>query len=131
MLKQMALVALGGAVGSVLRYKFGGWILHHAPATEFPLSTFAVNIAGCFAIGVLAALAEHHDLFSTSTRLLLITGLLGGFTTFSAFGYESALLLRRALFTTAFLYVAASVLAGVLAVFGGLKIVDLIWPPRH
>jgi CrcB protein len=94
-LKQILIVAVGGAVGSVARYKIGGFALHHTQAWDFPLSTFCVNALGCFFIGVLAALVEHHDLFSSSTRLFLFTGLLGGFTTFSAFGYESAFLKAR------------------------------------
>lgn len=131
LLKEIAFVALGGAFGSAARYKLGGWILHHTAGSDFPFSTFFVNLAGCFVIGVLAALAEHHDLFSASARLFLFTGLLGGFTTFSAFGYESIYLLRRALIGVAALYIALSVGAGLAAVFGGMKTVDLLWPPRH
>src|SRR5437764_9405833 len=100
-LKQILIVALGGAIGSVARYKLGGFALHHTQAWNFPVSTFSVNIIGCFVIGLLAALAEHHDLFSPSVRLVLFTGVLGGFTTFSAFGYESVFLLRRGLFLIA------------------------------
>src|SRR6266478_5047230 len=95
MLKQAVIVALGGALGSVARYKFGGFVLHHTQTWNFPVSTFCVNLLGCFAIGMLSALVEHHDLFSLSPRSFLFTGVLGGFTTFSAFGYESAFLLRR------------------------------------
>jgi hypothetical protein len=68
-LKEILIVALGGAVGSVARYKLGGFALHHTQAWNFPVSTFAVNVAGCLAIGILAALVEHHDLFSPSVRL--------------------------------------------------------------
>src|SRR4029077_19220937 len=109
MFKQILIVALGGAVGSVLRYKLGGFALHHTQAWNFPVSTFGVNVIGCFVIGVLAALVEHHDLLSPSMRLLLFTGLLGGFTTFSAFGYESVFLLRRGLISVAVGYVLLSV----------------------
>src|SRR4029077_5806254 len=102
--RHMLIVALGGASGSVARYKLGGFALHHTESWNFPVSTFAVNLLGCFVIGLLAALAEHHDLFSPSLRLLLFTGLLGGFTTFSAFGYESVFLIRRSLFGVACAY---------------------------
>src|SRR5438045_5453660 len=129
--KQILIVALGGGLGSVLRYKLGGFALHHTEAWNFPVSTFSVNVIGCFVIGVLAALVEHHDLFSPSVRLLLFTGLLGGFTTFSAFGYESLYLLRRGLNGIAFSYVLTSVICGIAAVFVGLKMVDLFWPPHH
>jgi CrcB protein len=130
-LKQILIVALGGAVGSVMRYKLGGFALHHTQSWNFPVSTFGVNVAGCFAIGILAALVEHHDLFSPSVRLLLFTGLLGGFTTFSAFGYESVFLLRRGLISVATEYVLFSVLCGWMAVGFGMKLVDQFWPPHH
>jgi len=130
-IKQILIVALGGAVGSVFRYKLGGFALHHTQAWNFPVSTFSINVAGCFAIGILAALVEHHDLFSPTVRLLLFTGLLGGFTTFSAFGYESVFLLRRGLFSIAASYITLSVLGGMIAVFAGLKLIDQFWPPHH
>ena len=130
-LKQILIVAVGGAIGSMLRYKLGGFALHHAQSWNFPVSTFSVNIAGCFAIGILAALVEHHDLFSPSVRLLLFTGLLGGFTTFSAFGYESVFLLRRGFFSIAAGYVLLSVFGGLLAVGVGMRLIDQFWPPHH
>ena len=130
-LKQLFIVALGGAIGSVARYKLGGFALHHTQGWDFPVSTFSVNVIGCFVIGVLAALVEHHDLFSSSVRLLLFTGLLGGFTTFSAFGYESVFLLRRGLLSTATGYVLLSIVCGLGAVFAGIKLIDQIWPAHH
>jgi CrcB protein len=130
-LKQILIVGLGGALGSIARYKFGGLALHRWSGSDFPSSTLAVNLAGCLAIGVLAALVEHHDLFTPSTRLFLFTGLLGGFTTFSAFGYESVFLLRRGLANVASAYAIVSVVGGLTAVWLGLKCVDLIWPSSH
>ena len=130
-LKQIFIVALGGAIGSVARYKLGGFALHHTQSWDFPVSTFSVNMIGCFIIGLLAALVEHHDLFSQSLRLLLFTGVLGGFTTFSAFGYESVFLLRRGLLSTATGYVLFSVVCGLGAVLAGIKLVDQFWPPHH
>jgi fluoride exporter len=130
-LKQILIVGLGGALGSVLRYKIGGFALHHTQSWNFPVSTLSINIAGCFAIGILAALVEHHDLFSPSMRLLLFTGLLGGFTTFSAFGYESVFLIRRGMIPVAMAYVSLSVLCGLAAVSVGLKLIDQFWPPHH
>jgi CrcB protein len=130
-IKQVLIVALGGAVGSVARYKLGGFALHHTSTWNFPVSTFCVNVLGCFVIGLAAALVEHHDLFSPATRLFLFTGLLGGFTTFSAFGYESAFLLRRGMLQVAASYVLLSVSAGLLAVFAGMKLIDLLWPAQH
>src|SRR5262245_11880420 len=106
--KEIVMVALGGAFGSVVRYKLGGFILHHSEYWQFPLSTLSVNLLGCLVIGILGALAEHHDLFSPALRLFLFTGILGGFTTFSAFGYETLFLLRRGLMNIAVWYVLLS-----------------------
>jgi fluoride exporter len=131
MLKQAIVVALGGALGSIARYKLGGFVLHHTNSWNFPASTFFVNVCGCFAMGALAAIAEHHDLLSAYARIFVFTGLLGGFTTFSAFGYESAFLLRRGMPSMALTYAALSVLCGVVGVLLGLEAVDLLWPPRH
>ena len=76
--------------------------------------------------GVLAGLVEKHELFSAETRLFLFTGLLGGFTTFSAFGLETMFLLRRGEPWVAAIYVGASVLLGVIAVWLGIKIVYVL-----
>jgi len=130
-IKPLLVVAIGGAIGSVARYKLGGFVLHHTEGWNFPVSTFLVNVLGCLVIGILAALVEHHDMFSPSIRLLLFTGLLGGFTTFSAFGYESVYLLRRNLLPLAASYLALSVICGVMAVLAGMKLIDLLWPARH
>ena len=116
------MVGLGGMLGAVARYQIGGAILHQTVAWRFPLGTFIVNIAGCFLIGLLAALAEHRDFFSADVRLFLFTGLLGGFTTFSAFGLESLFLIRRGDVAVAALYAVASVLCGIAAVWIGYKL---------
>lgn len=123
------LVGLGGFIGSVARYKLGGWLLHRTAQETFPYSTFAVNVAGCLFVGILAGLAERYELFGPGTRLFLFTGLLGGFTTFSAFGIETMFLLRRGETWVAALYVVASVLIGLLAVWVGIKGISLF--PRE
>ena len=124
-MKQMLIVGLGGFIGSIGRYKLGGVVLHHFASWRFPLSTFLVNVLGCFAIGALAALAEHRDLFSPDTRLFLLTGLLGGFTTFSAFGYEGVSLLRRGDVGIALAYASLSVVCGLAAVWLALKLFSI------
>jgi CrcB protein len=121
-MKQALLVGIGGLLGSVARFKIGGLILHHSGAMRFPLSTFAVNVMGCFVIGALAGLAEHRDMFSPDLRLVLFPGMLGGFTTFSAFGYETIFLIRRGEIGVAFAYTILSVAVGFLAVWLGLKL---------
>ena len=121
------LVALGGSIGAVARYKMSGWILHHTIDWRFPAGTFAVNVLGCLVAGILAGLVEKHDLFSADTRLFLFTGILGGFTTFSAFGLETMFLVQRGQFLIAASNVAASVVAGLLALWVGLGVGSLKW----
>jgi len=119
------LVGLGGFIGSVARYKLGGLVLHLAAQERFPYSTFAVNILGCLVIGLLAGLTERYELFGSGTRLFLFTGLLGGFTTFSAFGLDAMLLVRRGELLVAALYAGASVILGITAVWLGLKFISV------
>lgn len=130
-MKQLLLVGLGGFLGSIARYKFGGFVFHRSEGWNFPLSTFLVNVIGCLAIGLLAGLVERHDLFSPSTRLFLFTGLLGGFTTFSAFAYEDVFLFRRGLTNAATMYIVLSVMAGLAAVWIGLRLINVIWSSHH
>jgi CrcB protein len=122
-MKAMLLVALGGAFGSVARFKLSGLVLHHAIDWRFPAGTFAVNVAGCLIAGVLAALAEKHDFFQADLRLLLFTGFLGGFTTFSAFGLETMYLLKRGDVAIAGANVLLSVALGLVALWIGMSAV--------
>ncbi|MFN2476845.1 MAG: fluoride efflux transporter CrcB [Chthoniobacterales bacterium] len=120
-MKQALIVGLGGFVGSVLRFKVGAVILHHSAAWRFPLSTFCINVIGCFIIGALAGFAERQAM-SAELRLLLFTGLLGGFTTFSAFGLEGVNLIRRGEVGIAVSYALLSVICGFAAVFLALRL---------
>ncbi len=115
-------VGLGGALGAMARHLLGGWVLHHTLQWRFPAGTFAVNVAGCLAVGVLAGLAERHALFSPSLRVFLFTGLLGGFTTYSAFGLETLYLLRRGETGVAAAYVVGSMVLGLAAVWLGWRL---------
>jgi fluoride exporter len=121
-MKSLLLVGLGGCLGAVARYTLGGLVLHHSADWRFPLSTFVVNVSGCLLAGILAGLAEKHDFFTENMRLLLFTGILGGFTTFSAFGLETVYLLQRKEILFALLNAGLSVAAGVLALWVGLKV---------
>jgi len=118
-MKAMLIVALGGALGSVARYKLSGYILHHTLDWRFPAGTFAVNVIGCLVAGVLAGLAERHELLGPEARLLLFTGILGGFTTFSAFGLETMYLLKRGEVLVAGANIVLSVAAGLFALWIG------------
>jgi CrcB protein len=123
-------VGIGGFAGSVLRYKLGGWVIHHTLSGRFPASTFAVNVAGCLLVGALAALSDTRGGtiagLSPRLQLLLITGFCGGFTTFSAFGFETFALLRREMAGMAALYVTASVVCGMLGVWLGWMLVSTV-----
>lgn len=120
-MKSVFLVALGGALGSVARYKLSGWILHRTAEWRFPAGTFTVNILGCFIAGVLAGFVAKHNFFSPETRVLLFTGILGGFTTFSAFGLETMQLLRRGEMLIAGSNIVLSVGCGLLALWLGFS----------
>ncbi len=124
-MKGILLVGLGGLIGSVARYMLGGLVLHFTVDERFPYSTFAVNVFGCLIVGILAGLAERYELFGPDTRLFLFTGVLGGFTTFSAFGLEAMFLVRRGELWVAALYAGASVVLGITAVWLGLKLISL------
>ena len=125
-MQNLLLVGLGGFLGSIARYKLGGLVLHLTAQQRFPYGTFSVNVLGCLTIGILAGLAERYDMFGPQARLFLFTGLLGGFTTFSAFGLEAAYLVRRSELLVAALYAGGSVVFGIAAVFLGLKLVGMV-----
>ena len=124
-MKALLLVALGGAVGSVARYKLSGLVLAHTVDWRFPAGTFAVNVLGCLVAGILAGLAEKHDMFAADVRLLLFTGLLGGFTTFSAFGLETMHLVKRGDLMVAGANIVLSVVMGLAALWLGLGLATL------
>ena len=124
-MKAVLLVALGGAIGSVARYSLSGYVLRHTLDWRFPAGTFTVNVVGCLLAGVLAGLAEKHDMLSPDARLLLFTGLLGGFTTFSAFGLETMHLIKRGDLAIASANVVLSVLAGLVALWIGMGAASL------
>lgn len=119
MMRQLLLVAAGGAAGSVLRY-----ICQRALSSPlFPYGTLAVNVAGCLLIGILFGLFQKAS-FSSNIYLLLVSGFCGGFTTFSAFTQESILMLTQQRWGLFLLYVLGSVTAGLLATFAGYKLIN-------
>ncbi len=111
-------VASGGALGAVLRYLVSLWV---GVQQVFPWATLTINIAGSFAIGMLWGWFAQAEWFQHWGRLLLVVGVLGGFTTFSAFSLESLTLLENGQTTSALTYVLASVVGCLLAVFLGFK----------
>lgn len=122
-MQHIMLVGLGGCLGAIARFKLSGFVLHHAMDWKFPLGTFVVNVLGCLIAGIISGLIERQEWFSPETRLFLMTGVLGGFTTFSAFGVETMFLLRRGEVAVAVTYVALSLLCGLVGVWLGLQAV--------
>ncbi|MEN0001204.1 MAG: fluoride efflux transporter CrcB [Pseudomonadota bacterium] len=118
-MNSLLLIALGGAGGAVSRHLVGGWALRIF-GPNFPSGTLIVNVVGSFAMGLLIAWLAKRSAGDEPLRLLLATGFLGGFTTFSAFSLDVAVLYERGAFTEAAIYVAASVLLSIAAVFVGL-----------
>jgi fluoride exporter len=116
-------VALGGAVGAVLRYQTGrgltAWFGPQA-VTAFPWATLTVNVVGSLAMGLLAGWLARHGTGAEQWRLLVGVGLLGGFTTFSAFSLEMMLLIERGAAGMAITYALVSVAAGLAALYLGL-----------
>lgn len=121
MIKDILLVGAGSAIGGILRLLIGKTIMQFFQY-PFPLGTFIVNITGSFLIGLLYAIYGKSGNLSPSTLLFLATGVCGGFTTFSAFSYENLLLMRSGNYMMALVYIAGSIIIGLLAVFAGYAI---------
>jgi len=120
-LTQAALVALGGAAGSVLRFALNGWAQRQFPSFA-PAGTLIVNVVGCLAIGIVMATLRERPTHAREFQTLLVTGLLGGFTTFSAFGYQTVELFEGQQVGRAVFNVLANVVLGCLAAWLGLAI---------
>jgi CrcB protein len=115
------LLMVGGGIGAVLRFCLALWVDARV-GTHLPWGTFAVNAVGCFGIGVVATLADEHTLISPALRLFLVTGVLGGFTTFSAFGMETWQLVEDGRAIAALGNAVGSVTAGLAAVIAGVAV---------
>lgn len=118
-LAQLLWVGSGGFAGAVGRYLVSGWVHRLLPAAQFPWGTVAVNVLGCGLVGLLAGLVDLRQLLSPEARLFLVIGCLGGFTTFSTFGYETLALAREAELLRAAANVTLQLGAGLVAVWLG------------
>jgi CrcB protein len=125
MIKNLLLVGLGGGIGSIARYLCQKWFSENYPY-PFPWGTFLVNLFGCFLIGIIYAASEKSIALSPQTRLLLITGFCGGFTTFSTFAFENMNLLRSGDVLYFSIYIVASVALGIAGVFAGIAMIKLL-----
>ncbi|MGP0594813.1 fluoride efflux transporter CrcB [Nitrospira sp. T9] len=118
-LPQLFWVGLGGFLGSVGRFVISGFFNRLSPTLAFPIGTLAVNILGCFLIGLLHGLAESRNMLGTDTRIFLFIGVLGGFTTYSTFGFESLALLKDGAMLKASANIIIHVFVGLAAVWVG------------
>jgi len=112
-------VAVGSALGGMLRYYLGGSLLSRLGGS-FPLATFVINVTGSFIIGFFLTLATERILLSQHLRLAVAVGFVGAYTTFSTFEYETARLIEERHFILALLNVVLSVVVGFIAVWGGI-----------
>ncbi len=117
------LIAVGGALGSVARYLFSTTVLR-ATGSLFPAGTFAVNLVGCFVFGLIAGAAEQRVQLVPELRMFLLVGVLGGFTTFSSYAFESFALIRDGQFAWAGINVVGQVVAGLAGMWAGYVITN-------
>jgi len=115
----LVLVGVGSLIGGVLRYALSTWVHRLLDITWFPYGTLAVNVLGCLAIGFLAGLAESRMAFTSTVRLFVFVGILGGFTTFSSFALETFALARDTQNLAAVANIGLQVVLGLLAVWIG------------
>lgn len=120
-MRSLVFVGIGGGLGSILRYLIQIMIGRQVPII-FPLGTFLVNCSGCFLIGMFYSLATRYTGFSPEWRLFLITGICGGYTTFSTFSYDGLILLKQGANLSFMMYMLGSVLLGLVATFAGVAI---------
>jgi len=121
-IRNFLLIGLGGALGSMLRYGTGLLI----GQKMFPQATLFINVVGSFIIGMVMAYSLKSELFAANWKLFLATGICGGFTTFSAFSFENLQLIQNGKFGMFAVYIAASLLLGIVAVWAGFRLINFI-----
>lgn len=123
---RLLIVGLGGFIGTVFRFMLAEWVHKILNNPWYPYGTFAVNVLGCLLIGFLGGLADNKGLLNSEMRLFFLIGILGGFTTFSAFGYETIALFREEQMLAVMMNIVSNVALGLGAVFLGYQISNLI-----
>lgn len=121
MLRNLLFVAAGGAAGSALRYLIST-VIHKQYPHFYPYGTFSVNVLGCLLIGLLMGLIDSQKLINPQLQLLLTAGFCGSFTTFSTFAYEANLLVLQQKPVQSILYIALSVVVGMLLAYAGYRL---------
>ena len=117
-------IGIGSCLGGISRYLLAQ-LIQNKFLSSFPYGTLVVNLLGCFLIGIIFGLSERGN-FTIVWRLFLVTGLLGGFTTFSSFSNATVGMLRDGQIWSAFTYISISVLIGLLATFTGISLIKLL-----
>lgn len=117
-----AVVGSGGFLGALARYGLSGLVHRQVPLTTFPYGTLLVNLLGCLLIGVVAGYAESRQLFGPEVRAFILIGVLGGFTTFSTFSYETLAMIRDDELLRAAANVGAHVIVGLALVWLGYAV---------
>lgn len=125
MFTKIILIAIAGAVGTLARYWLGG-LAQRLSGGLFPWGTFTVNMAGCFLFGLVWSLAEERFLLSSETRLVVLVGFMGAFTTFSTFIFESGSLMRDSQWAMALGNIAIQNVVGIMFLFLGLAVARLV-----
>ena len=123
MIKDLLLVGVGGGIGSMLRFATSRLSARYISHDWALFGTFIVNIVGCFLIGVVAGWLLYSTGKSQNLPLLLVAGFCGGFTTFSAFAFENVQLLQSGQPLLSILYIFFGITIGLLAVWGGMKVI--------
>jgi len=118
---QLLAIGVGGALGAIARYALGGAV-HRLVPGSFPYGTFVVNVIGCLVFGIVIGLGESRFVLGPPTRAFLLVGVLGGFTTFSSFTFETFELLRSDQFGAASANVVGQIALGLLALWAGLGV---------
>jgi fluoride exporter len=126
LLSKILFVGLGGFVGATLRYLTSGFVGRLTSTSSFPYGTFVVNMVGCLLIGFLAGVADTRAWFTTTSRAFVFTGVLGAFTTFSTFSYETMGLFQNGQTTPALTNVGLQIILGLVSVWGGLQLARLV-----
>jgi CrcB protein len=116
------MVGAGGFIGAVCRYGISSWVQRNFSASTFPYGTLAVNMLGCLLIGLAIGFAESRQIFGDEFRRFVLIGILGGFTTYSTFSYETLALVQNADYLRAFGNVGVHVVLGLLLVWIGIGV---------